>query len=235
MNNTPSKPENPLHSIVFNIVLPAVILAKLSAPERLGPVNGLLLGLAFPLGYGVYDFLKRRKANVFAILGFVSILLTGGFGLMQLDGIWFAGKEAAIPALIGIFTVASLKTRTPLVRTVLYNETLIDVPRVDQALLIRGNIQAFDRLLVHTTWFLAGSFLLSASLNFGLAIVILKSPAGTPEFNAELGQMTALSYPVIVLPCLVVTFAALWHLVRGIRQLTGLDLDAIFRNHEKRS
>src|SRR5687768_7595101 len=116
MKATPDERENPLVNILFNIVLPAVILAKLSSPERLGPVNGLLLGLAFPLGYGIWDFARKRKANVFSVLGFVSILLTGSFGLMQLDGIWFAVKEAAIPLLIGLATVVSLKTRYPLVR-----------------------------------------------------------------------------------------------------------------------
>lgn len=235
MNKTNTKRENPLHNILFNIVLPAVILAKLSTPERLGPVYGLLLGLAFPLAYGAYDFVKSRKANFFSILGFVSILLTGSFGLMQLDGIWFAVKEAAIPLLIGIVTVGSLKTRTPIVRTLLYNESIIDVERVDHELTVRGNLDAFERLLVYTTWLLAGSFLLSALLNFGLAISILKSPAGTPEFNEELGKMTALSYPVIVLPCMVVTVGALWHLVRGISKLTGLHFEAIFRTQEKRS
>ena len=102
--------ENPLVSLLFNIAIPALILYKLSTPERLGPVWGLLAGLAFPLGYGLYDFARRRRTNFISILGFVSILLTGGFGLMELDGIWFAVKEASIPALIGLAVIGSLWT-----------------------------------------------------------------------------------------------------------------------------
>jgi succinate dehydrogenase/fumarate reductase cytochrome b subunit len=234
MKATTDERENPLVNILFNIVLPAVILAKFSTPERLGPVYGLLVGLAFPLGYGLYDFVRKRKANFFSLLGFFSILLTGSFGLMQLDGIWFAVKEAAVPLLIGLATVVSLKTRYPLVRTLLYNEKVIDVSRVDLELASRGNAAAFDKLLVYTTWLLAASFLLSAILNFGLAVFLLKSPAGSPEFNEELGKMTALSYPVIVLPSMLVTIVALWHLVSGIRKLTGLDLESIFHANEKR-
>lgn len=233
MNATTDQRENALANILFNIVIPAIVLSKFSAPEKLGPVAGLLVGLAFPLGYGIYDFARRRQANLISILGFVSILLTGSFGLMQLDGLWFAIKEAAIPLLIGLAIVISLKTRSPLVRALLYNDKVIDIQRVDAELAARGNMHAFDRLLIYTTWFLASSFLLSAILNFGLAITILKSPAGSPEFNAELGKMTALSYPVIVVPSLALTMASLWYLARGIRRLTGLNWDAIFRAHEK--
>ena len=40
--------------------------------------------------------------------------------------------------------------------------------------------------------------------------------------------MTALSYPVIVLPCMAVTLFALWRLLAGIKRLTGLNLEAVF-------
>ena len=225
--------ENPLASLVCNIVLPAVILYKFSTPDRLGPVNSLIAALSLPLGYSIYDFVRRRKASGIAILGFVSVLLTGGFGLMQLDGIWFAVKEAAVPTLIGIAVVGSLKTRYPLVRTLLYNDKVIDVPRVDNELTIRGNHAQFDRLLVITTWILAASFLVSAVLNFGLAVVLLKSPAGSEAFNQELAKMTMLSYPVIVVPSMIVTLLALWRLLSGIKKLTGLNLESIFKPEAK--
>ena len=40
--------------------------------------------------------------------------------------------------------------------------------------------------------------------------------------------MTALSFPVIMLPCLVVTGGAIWYLNKGIRSLTGLSSEDIF-------
>ncbi len=229
----PSRGESQLTSLIFNIAAPALILYKLSSEDRLGPVNGLLLGLSLPLGYGIYDFVRSRKTNFISILGFVSILLTGSFGLMKLDGIWFAVKEAAIPLLMGVAVVVSMWTRYPLVKAILYNDKVIDVARVDAELNSRGNAGAFQKLLTLTTWLLAGSFLLSAFLNFSLAIAILKSPAGSVEFNQELAKMTALSYPVIVLPCMAVTGFALWRLLAGIKKLTGLDLDTIFRGQQQ--
>lgn len=230
-SNNAAKPGGMMANIACNVALPAIIMSKFSEPERLGPVWALVLGLAFPLGYGLWDFARERKANFLSILGFVSILLTGSFGLMQLDGLWFAIKEASIPALIGLVTVGSLRTRSPLVRTLLFNDSVIDVAMVESELDRRSNTNAFNQLLVRTTWLLAGSFLLSAILNFALAAYTLKSPAGTPEFNQELGRMTALSYPVIVVPSMAVTMFALWVLIRGIKQLTGLSVEAIFRNH----
>jgi hypothetical protein len=125
--------------------------------------------------------------------------------------------------------VLSLRTKTPLVRSMLYNDKIIDVARVDRELIAHGTTAAFERLLVATTWLLSMSFLLSAALNFGLAVYILKSPAGTPEFNAELGSMAALSYPVIVVPCMFVTFLALWRMIAGIKKLTGIDFEGIFK------
>ena len=40
--------------------------------------------------------------------------------------------------------------------------------------------------------------------------------------------MTALSYPVIVLPSMAVMFIAMWYLFRSIKRLTHMDLEDIF-------
>lgn len=226
----PTKQENLFVNIVCNIAIPTVVLMKLSGEERLGPVWGLLLALAFPVSYGLYDFVRRRKANMFSIVGLVSVLLTGGFGLLQLDGIWFAVKEAAIPSVFGIAVLLSLRTRRPLVRLLLYNEQILDVARVDAALDARGQRGAFDRLLRGASFGLALSFLLSAILNFGLARYLLKSPTGTPEFNVELGRMHMLNWPVIVLPSMVVMMIVFWRLMSGLTRLTGLELEDIFHS-----
>ncbi len=225
----PAKSENPFVSMLFNIILPVLILSKLSEADRLGPNLSLIAALSLPLGYFVWDFANTRKANFISILGFVSILLTGGLGLMQLDGIWFAVKEATIPGLIAVVLIGSLWTKYPLVRTVLYNDKIINVEKVNAELIRANNVPAFNKLLVVTTWILAMSFVLSSILNFILAVMILKSPTGTPEFNKELAEMTALSWPVIVVPSMLVTMLALWKMLSDIKKLTGLEIEAIFK------
>jgi hypothetical protein len=238
MNEPASMPaterdENPWISLLVNIAIPALILMKLSGEDRLGPVYGLLVALAFPLTYGIVDLFRRRKVNFISALGVVSILLTGGIGLLQLDPKWIAVKEAAVPLVIGLAVIGSLKTPYPIVRSMLYNDKIIDVPAVDAHLERYGTKTQFERSLVTASWLLAASFFVSAVLNFVLARMIVKSPAGSVAFNEELGRMTALSYPVIVLPSMAVMFVAMWYLFRSIKRLTHMDLEDIFHPRHK--
>jgi hypothetical protein len=228
-SEAPQQRESVLLSLGINIAIPAIILMKLSGEAQLGPVGGLVVALAFPLGYGAWDFARRREWNLVSVLGFISILLTGGIGLMQLDPKWIAVKEAAVPGIIGIAVLLSLRTRYPIVRTFLYNDKIIRVAEVDAALEKRGNQRAFEQTLVTASWMLAASFFVSSVLNFMLAKMIVKSPPGTTAFNEELGRMTALSYPVIVVPSMIIMIAALWYLFHRIKLLTDLDLEQILK------
>jgi len=224
----PVKRENLLINLTFSILIPSLILAKLSPPERLGPAVALVTALAFPLGYGLYDFWERRTANFVAIIGFASVLLTGGLGLMQVEGIWFAVKEASVPTVIGLAVWASMRSRRPLIRQFIYNEQVINIPKVDAALEARSARPAFDGLMRTASYWLMASFAFSAVLNFVLARWLLRSPTGTPEFNAELAKMNLLSWPVIALPSTAIMMFALWRLLGGITRLTGLPLEEIF-------
>ena len=76
-----------------------------------------------------------------------------------------------------------------------------------------------------SSYIVAGSFFLSSVLNYVLAKVILVSPPGTTEYTEELGRMTALSYPVIVIPSMIMLMGALWYLFAQIKKLTGEDLE----------
>ncbi len=228
MSSVPAKRENLLLNLVCNIAAPALVLSKLSAPERLGPEVALVVALAFPLGYGVWDFNRRRAFNFVAGIGFVSTLLTGGFGLAKLDGMWFAIKEASVPAVIGMMVLLSTKSKRPLIREFIYNDQVIDVPKVDAALDERGAQGAFAQLLARAGWWVTGSFFISAGLNFALARWMLTAPAGTVEFNEQLGRMQWMSWPVIVLPSMAMMMAALWGLLNGIKRLTGMELEQVF-------
>ena len=220
---------NPLIELTVTLIVPSLILMKLSGQEDLGAVNALLLALTFPLAWGARDLLMRRKLNLFAALGLASILLTGGIGLLQLDTQWLAIKEAAIPGLIGLAVAVSAHTRTSLVRVLLFSPALMNVERIQQSLDQRGNGGAFETRLKAATWMLGGSFFFSAAMNYFLATWIVVSPAGTPAFNEELGRLTLLSYPVIALPSMLIMMAVLYYLARSIRELAGLKLAEALR------
>lgn len=223
---------NVFYELIFNILLPSLILTKMSDPERLGQMNAFLLAMSFPIIYGVYDFIKKKNLNWVSGLGFVSVLLTGGLGLLKLDGIWFAVKEAAIPAVIGIAVLVSMKFK-PLVKTLVYNDKVIEIEKVNSALDAKNAHNEFNKLLLNTNYLLAASFFLSATLNFFLAVYILKSPTGTVEFNQELGRMNALSFPVIALPSMIFMMIIVWKLIKGIKNITGLDLEDVLKVKDK--
>lgn len=220
---------SPLIELLITLIIPSIILMKLSGPENLGVVNALLLALAFPLFWGARSLLRERRVNLFAVLGLVSILLTGGIGLLQLDTQWLAIKEAAVPGLIGLAVVVSAYARKPLVRVLLFSPALMNVERIQQNLDQRGNAASFEARLKAATWMLGGSFFFSSVMNYFLATWIVTSPAGTPAFNEELGQLTLLSYPVIALPSMLIMMAVLYYLARTIRELAGLKLAEVLK------
>ena len=224
-----AKPENLLVNLLCNVAIPAGILAGLSGPRWLGPTWGLVIALAFPVGYGIYDFAVRRRWNFISIIGFVSVLLSGGFGLLKVAGFWFAVKDASIPTFIGLAMLASMRAKTPLLNELLYNPQVIDVERVDAALAARANQAAFAALLRRSTGLLSLSFFASGVLNYALARHLLTGPPGTEVFNAQLAKMQVLSWPVIVVPSMVMMMLIFWRLLRGITGLTGLTIDDIFR------
>ena len=223
----PEQPENVWLSLLFNIFIPAMLLIRGNSWLGLEPIPVLMIALAFPVTYGIFDFIRRRKFNFISALGFVSILLTGGIGLLRLDKDWIAVKEAAVPGIIAILILVSLKTRFPLVRTLLYNPRIFRVDAITEELRKRQNEPAFERLMTFCTLVLSASFFLSAFLNYVLARIIIQSDSGTEAFNAELGRLALWSYPVIVVPSMAVMVFALWKLIAGIRNMTGLTLEEL--------
>ncbi|MCA0900610.1 VC0807 family protein [Microbulbifer agarilyticus] len=223
----PAHKESLLGNLLLNIVIPTLILTKLSGDDWLGTKWAIVVALAFPLIYGLRDLLRSGKVNFFSALGVISILLTGGISLLELDAKYIAIKEAAIPGLLGVATIASLYTRWPLVRTLIYNDRILDTGKIADHLSVNGNETAFERTLQQASWMIAGSFFLSSTLNYILAEVLLQSPPGTEAFNEELGKMTALSFPVIALPATIILMLVLVFLFRRIGKLTGLSLEEI--------
>ena len=221
------KKESPLVSLLVSIVIPAIILSKFSTEEYLGILPGFLVALAFPVGYAIYNLVVRKETGFIAILGFVSIFLTGIIGVFEFPTEWLAVKEAAVPLLIGIAVIVSLKTPYPLVKKLLFNEEMLDLKLIDKKLKENDNVFEIEKVLVKSTFLVASSFLLSAFLNFFLTKYIVVSPAGTAAFNEELGTLTAISYPAIALPSTAVMFVALYYIFKQLTKLTGLSFEEI--------
>ncbi len=219
--------QSPLLNIIFNVVLPSVILSKLSKPEYLGQTYALILAISFPLAYGLRDLIKEKKWNFFSIMGLLSVGMTGGLGLLQVGKLGFAIKEAAFPLIIGLTLIFSLKSQKPLVQTLFFNEQVFNIEKMKAAFVERNNSSGMALLVKEATYLMSATLFLSSFLNFALAIYVLNSPPGTPEFNEELGKMTAMSYPVITIPSMISMMLAMWRIAHQIKKNTGLGLEEL--------
>jgi intracellular septation protein A len=202
-----------------------LILTNLSSDEYLGPAWSIVAALIVPIGFGIWDLKQTAKINPFSVLGIVSVFLTGGISLLELPAEYIAIKEATIPAIIGLAVLFTQRTSKPLLKVFVLSEQIINWQNLNQSLANSGNSKLFEKKMAISSYIVAGSFFLSAALNYILAKVILVSPPGSSEYTEELGRMTALSYPVIVIPSMLMLMAALWYIFSQIKKLTGEDLE----------
>ena len=217
----------PMVDLLIGIVLPSLILMKMSGDNQLGPAGALVVALAFPIGWGLFELIKYKKYNFIALLGLVSVLLTGGIGLLELDTKWLAIKEAAIPAVIGLVVLGSTFTKYPLIQALLFNPGVLNIDKITERLTQSNGVELFEKRLLNATYLLAGTFAFSAVMNFILVKWIVTSPAGSEEFNEQLGLLALYSYPMIAIPSMVMMLAIFYYLWRTLRNLTGLTLEEV--------
>lgn len=227
--------ENAFLNLIFNILLPVLILNK--ASKFIGPLAALALALAFPLAYGGWDLIKRRKVNAFSVLGLLNVLFTGGLALMGLNGFWFAVKEAAFPTLVGAFVLGSAFTKKPFIETLFLNPALMKVDLLEERLQERSKTQDFHAHMKKATLWLSLSFVFSAILNFVLArrIFINIDPGLSPEaqstiLNEQIAQMTTWSMAVIMVPSIIFLIGIFWYLMKGIKDYSGLSTEELLKD-----
>lgn len=234
-NEMPAK-ENGLLNLAFNIIIPVLILNKLS--KFIGPLAALVLALAFPLGYGIYDLVKRKKTNAFSVLGLLNVLFTGGLALLGLNGFWFAVKEAAFPSLVGIFVLGSAFTKRPFIETLFLNPSIMKVDLLEQRLQEHGKQKEFHEHMRKATYWLSLSFVFSAVCNFVLArrIFINIDTSLSPEaqslmLNDQIAEMTTWSMAIIMVPSILFLLGIFWYLMRGIKQYSGLSTEDLLQEN----
>jgi hypothetical protein len=235
--------ENPLANIFINVLIPVLALSYLSkepgAAEakswHIGPLYALFVALAFPIGYGLWFFVKTKKMNFFSALGLFSVLLTGGLTLFlwNKDGtvkenaaVLFGLKEASIPFVLGFAVIASHWSKTPLLRSFLYSDSIFDINKIERKVNEIGKQVEYNKVLLSSTILFGMSFFISTFLNFGLAMYFLgdldHTAADAREiYNEKVAKVTGWGFVVIGLPIMVFLFFTLRKLLGGLRNLTG--------------
>jgi hypothetical protein len=216
-------------NLIFNIAVPVLVMTYLSSDEYLGPMWSIAFALSFPLVFGFYDLKLTKKINPFSVLGIVSVLLTGGISLLKLPAEYIAIKEAAIPGLIGIAVLITQFSKKPLVKALILNDQLVNWPKLNNTLEEKKLTETFNGKVAVSSYIVASSFFLSSVLNYLLAKWILVSEPGTTAYTEELGRMTALSYPVIVIPSMILLIIALMYLFKQISAVTGEPVESFLQ------
>lgn len=220
------KQPHPLLDLSLTIILPSIALEKLSTPDRLGPEWALVVASLLPLGFGLWCYQQKRGLNFFSVLGLIAVLVTGSLGLLNLNAMWFATKEALFPVFLGIAFPMSHRWGKPLVSELLLNPQVINVPLLHQALDTPEKHSAFAALLKRASWGMTGTFLFSAAANFVLALYLLGEKApGSEEYTKAIGRLNWAGFLVIGIPLMGVTLALLMWLLRSVTRITGLERD----------
>ena len=234
MKTTPP-PENPLLNLLINILLPVIVLNK--ASHYLDPKLTLGLALAFPLVYGVQDYIRRGHKNYVSLLGIVNILLTGSLALMKLQGIWFAVKEMSLPLVLGILVLASRWSESPAAKMIFCNPHVLNMELIEQKLAEFSRQRDFLGLLQRTTLWLSFSFLISAILNFIIAYRIfvdidlnLTSSAQEQVLNEQIARMTWMGFLMIAAPLMVFSAVLVAMFLRRVSSLTGTPINNLLKN-----
>ena len=240
-NETPQiKPENPFVGLLFNIVLPVMILNQ--ATKRFGEANAglaLLLALALPIGYGLYDYFANSRKNYVSLFGVVNVAFTGGLAVLKLEGIWFAVKEAAFPFLLGMAVIISGLMKKPFVKTMLWNPQVFDIDKIENAISAKSGDPKLTALFDRANWIFAASFFISSFLNFFLAVRIftkidpsLGESAKQQILNDQIAQMTWQGYIVIAIPLMLLMMGLMYFIIRSIRKESDLTFEEIFKDSQ---
>jgi len=249
MSASATKQGHPLANLLVNVIVPVMALSHLSKTGdklwNLGPRGALAVALVPPVTYGIWHFIVSRKLNPFSLVGFISVLLTGGLtvylwnadGTIKPDAVLLFGiKEASIPFVLGLCVLMSHRTPTPLLRMLLYTDTLFDVASIEARVDERDAREAYDRLLWRSTLCFAGSFAVSMVLTPLVARHFLggidpHAANATELFSTGVAKVTGWAFGVVGLPMLVFLSLTFWRLLVGLRRITGMDDEKLLHPH----
>jgi len=223
--------DNPWLGIGLSLILPIFVMKKLSGPAALGPLMGMLVALCFPLLNAAIEFRDKKRFGLVPTLGIANVLLTGSIVVLSAGRVWFAVKEAVIPALIGVAVIVSQRTEKPLIKSLFLNDQIMNLKLVNESVAKVGAQNEFDSEMARAGSLIGISFFISSILNFLFAWFIVTEAPGTEAFNHQVGTMQWTSFLAIMVCCTSLMMYALYRVGNFITKKTGLKWDDIL--HQK--
>lgn len=220
-----------LWELFFNLCLPTLLLLKGHIWFPISPKAALALAILCPLSYGLLDWYREAHFNWIAFLGLVSVMVKGSVGLFEGSNHWLAINEMMLPLILGCTVVLfRLLKQPPFLPKFLMNDQVCDVKKITETIELNGKTQLLHRHIVGYEWSLAGLFFFSAILNYLLARYLVVHPAGSAEFNHELGLLTGWSFAIIAIPSTLGLLCIVWRFFTQVKKFSGLPWDEILRN-----
>ncbi|MEY4615094.1 MAG: hypothetical protein RJB66_54 [Pseudomonadota bacterium] len=217
-------------NLAFSIAIPIYIL---NSTTFFTPEIRLLIAIAFPLFYGAFEWWKTKKHNFVSLLGLVNVIITGGFGLLQLSGGWFSFKEASFPFLIGLFVLISGLRNNPFFGKMLMSPDVFNTDKLESRLKESNQTEAFHKLVLRSNHILALSFFISALLNFLIAeqtfTPISDSIAEVEKanlLNAQIALMHKRGFLGIAIPSMAMLLGLLIYYFKQVEKITGESIEA---------
>ncbi len=231
---------NVISNLAFSIAIPIFILNSTKLP--LTPEVKLVVAILFPLLYGAFEWWRTKKHNFLALLGLINVVITGGFGLLQLGGIWFSIKEASFPLLIGVFVFISGMRQSPFFGKMLMSPEVFNTEKLDAKLREANKTDDFNRLVLTSNHFLALSFFISALLNFIIAEQTFSPISETLDateraniLNGQIALMHKRGFMGIAIPSMIMMLSLLMYYFKRIESITGEKIETYFHQAPNKS
>lgn len=226
-------------NLAFSIAIPIYILNSAKLPFT--PEVKLIIAILFPLLYGAFEWWQTRKHNFLTLLGLINVIITGGFGLLQLGGIWFSLKEATFPLLIGIFVLISGYRKAPFFGKMLMSPEVFNIAKLDEKLKDANKTDEFNNLVIRSNYFLALSFFISSLLNFIIAEQtfvpineLLDAAEKAQILNVQIALMHKRGFLGIAIPSMVMMLGLLMYYFKQVEKITGEGIDSFFHQTPKK-
>lgn len=216
--------------MLINFVLPTIVLLGLSDPSRLGPAKAMLLALAFPVAFELYNLSQKRKASMLSIIAIVGIMVTGAISLLGLSENWLAVRRSVPYVAVAIALLVSMLMKRSLLDwglTHLLNMELVRTKAEQKGtwLLLQKRITTIGYVFI--------AFLTAIGISaYILTLVVITAPTDTAAFNSEYVRLRVLSLPATTLPLLVGILAILMYLFTSIEKLTGLKAEDLVKKRK---
>ena len=220
------KPSNLLQFIV-NFAIPIFILTRFSSESRLGPIKSMLLALAFPVAFEIYNVYKRKKLSMLSVVAIGGIVVTGAISLLGLSEGWLAIRRSVPYFAVASAILVSIIIKRPLLNLLL--PQMVDMDKVKAAARKNHTLPKLNQHINRTGYIVSAIFFIISVASYALTRIVITTNAGTSKFNEEYARLRLLSIPLTTLPLLIGFVTTIMYLLAKTEKLTGLQTEDLLK------